>query len=55
MEVNGIRPDGMTSDQAKTFVDSIRRSSEPATRDFNLNIYRRELRYLLRFGPRRLN
>jgi hypothetical protein len=55
MELNGIRPDGMTSDQAKTFVDSIRRSSEPAIRDFNLNIYRRELRYLLRFGPRRLD
>lgn len=55
MDANGIRPETMTSEQAKTFVDSIRRSTEPAIRDFDLNIYRRELRFLLRFGPRRLD
>jgi hypothetical protein len=55
MQANGIRPESMTPEQARIFVDSVKRSTNPAIRDFNLNIYRRELRYLLRFGPRRLD
>ena len=54
LRVNDIKPETMTEDQAKAFVDSIKRSTDPRIRDFNLNIYRRELRYLIRFGPRRL-
>jgi hypothetical protein len=55
MERNGIGPEFMTPEQARTFVDSVRRSNDPRIRNFNLDIYRRELRYLLRLGPRRLD
>jgi hypothetical protein len=53
MSSNGIVPEKMTAVQAKDFVENIRQSTDPRIRDFNLNLYRRELNYILRFGPRR--
>jgi hypothetical protein len=53
MSSNGIAPEKMTASQARAFVDSIRQSTDPRIRDFNLSIYRRELNHILRFGPRR--
>jgi hypothetical protein len=43
----------MTAGQALEFVDQVKRSSDERIRQFNLNILRQELRYILRFGPRR--
>jgi hypothetical protein len=43
----------MTGAQALEFVDKVKRSSDSRIREFNLNILRQELRYILRFGPRR--
>ena len=38
MSSNGIAPEKMTSSQARAFVDSIRQSTDPRIRDFNLSI-----------------
>lgn len=51
---NGIDAENMTQRQAQDFVDSIKRSHDPRIRDLNMKIYRRELQFLLRYGPRRL-
>jgi len=42
----------MTPDQARKFVDEIKRSSDPRIRGFNLKIFRREFLYQLRRIPR---
>lgn len=44
----GIRAQDMTAAQAREFTASIRSSTDPRIRDFNLQIYRRKLYYLLR-------
>lgn len=44
----GIRPQDMTAAQAREFAASIRSSTDPRIRDFNLQIYRRQLFYLFR-------
>jgi len=38
----------MTAAQAREFAASIRSSTDPRIRDFNLQIYRRQLFYLFR-------
>lgn len=43
----------MTGAQALEFVKQVKRSSDSRIREFNLNVLRQELRYILRFGPRR--
>jgi hypothetical protein len=50
---NGIRSEDMTADQARKFVEEIKRSTDPRVRDFNLKIYRQEFLYYLRRIPRR--
>ena len=52
LERNNVQPEAMTPAQAQSFVDQIKRSSDPRIKDFNLRIFRREFRYLLRYGPR---
>lgn len=47
-----LREETMTPGQAKTFVDSIKRSDDPRIRDFNMRIWRREFFYLIRYGVR---
>ena len=49
-----IRAEDMKATQAREFVDRVKRSMDIRIREFNLNILRQELRYILRFGPRRL-
>lgn len=44
----GIRPQDMSAAQAREFAASIRSSTDPRIRDFNLQIYRREFLYLIR-------
>lgn len=48
-----IIPENMTPDQVRDFVKDVLRSRDPRIRDFNLKIYRRELQYHIRRGPRR--
>jgi hypothetical protein len=49
---NGIRPEDMTPDQARSLVDEVKRSSDPRVRGFNMRIYMREIIYWLRRTPR---
>ncbi len=49
---NDIRPEDMTPDQARKFVDLIKTSREPAIRNFNMRIYMREIRFWLFRMPR---
>lgn len=44
----GLRSEDMTPNQARQFSDSIRSSSDPRIRDYNLSIYRREWLYWIR-------
>lgn len=44
----GIRPQDMSTAQAREFAASIRSSTDPRIRNFNLQIYRREFLYLIR-------
>ena len=53
LDANGISAGMMNADHARAFVDTVRHSNEPRIREYNLRIYRQELRHLLRFGPRR--
>jgi hypothetical protein len=48
----GIRPESMTADQARRFLDQVLQSRDPRIRDFNIGIFKREFQYLLRRGPR---
>jgi hypothetical protein len=50
---NNIRPEQMTPEQAKGFVERVIRSTDPRIRGYNLRIFMREFQYLLRRGPRR--
>ena len=50
---NGIRSEDMTPDQARKFLEEVKRSGDPRIRNFNLNIFKREFLYLLRRFPRR--
>lgn len=43
----GISERDMTPDQARRFVDQVKTSKEPRVRDFNMNIYRREVYWLI--------
>ncbi|MGV3633112.1 MAG: hypothetical protein ACO1NY_02105 [Pseudorhodoplanes sp.] len=43
----GISDREMTPDHAKRILDQVKASKEPRIRDFNLNIYRREVYYLI--------
>jgi hypothetical protein len=49
---NSIRPEDMTPDQARSFVQEIRSSTDPRVRDFNMRILRQEFQYYLRRIPR---
>ena len=44
----GIRAQDMSASQAREFAASIRSSTDPRIRDFNLRIFRREFLYLIR-------
>ncbi|MFN6952835.1 MAG: hypothetical protein ACK4NE_09635 [Albidovulum sp.] len=44
----GVRSQDMSAAQAREFAASIRASTDPRIRDFNLQIYRREFLYLIR-------
>ena len=44
----GLRSEDLTPSQARQFADSIRNSTDPRIRDFNLFIYRREVWYWIR-------
>jgi hypothetical protein len=55
MEAKNISPERMTPDHAREFIGEIKRSPDPRIRDFNTNILKREFRFLLRFGPRRID
>lgn len=44
----GLRPEELTPSHARQFAESIRNSSDPRIRDFNLHIYRREVWYWIR-------
>jgi hypothetical protein len=48
-----ISVEQMTGDQAREFVDAVKRSTDPRIRNFNLRISRQELIYYLRYGVRR--
>jgi hypothetical protein len=54
LNARGIEPEQMTPDQARTFTQQILSSRDPRIFDFNLRIWRQELRYRLRLfrGPR---
>lgn len=39
MEANGITPQTMSPEQAQRFVDSVKRSTDPRIRDYNLGIF----------------
>jgi hypothetical protein len=45
----------MTPEQAKKFLDEVKRSSDPRIRNFNMRIYMREVQYYLRRIPRRMD
>jgi hypothetical protein len=52
---NGIvRPEDMTPERAKKFVDEVRDSKDPRIHNFNMKIYMREIRFYLRRIPRRI-
>jgi hypothetical protein len=53
MKSKGVGPEQLTADQAREFVDQVKRSTEPRIRDLNLKIFRREMLFWMRFGPRR--
>lgn len=53
LDENKISSETMTPDQARQFLDQVKRSNDPRIRDLNLRIFRNELRYLLRRIPRR--
>jgi hypothetical protein len=52
LERNRIRSDQMTPDQARSFAKEILTSNDPVVRRFNMRIWMREIRFILRFGPR---
>jgi hypothetical protein len=45
------KPEELTPAQARSFVDSIRSSSDPRIRGFNLKIYMNEIYYWIRRRP----
>jgi hypothetical protein len=49
---NGIRSEDMTPEQAKKFLDTVRSSSDPRIRNYNMRILRRQLRFYIRRGGR---
>jgi len=49
----GLTSEATRPEHAREFIDVVRRSRDPRIREFNLNILRRELNYIMRFGPRR--
>ena len=49
---NGLRPENMTPDDARRFLESVRRSNDPRIRGFNIRLYMREIQYWLRRIPR---
>ncbi|MEW6451166.1 MAG: hypothetical protein AB1490_10980 [Pseudomonadota bacterium] len=49
---NGISADQMTSDQARQFVDEVKRSNDPRIRQFNMRLWMREFQYHIRRMPR---
>jgi hypothetical protein len=49
---NGLRPEDMTPDDARRFLGSVKRSSDPRIRGFNMRLYMREIMYWLRRIPR---
>lgn len=53
MRDNGIIAETMTPDLAQRFLDSVKRSSDPRIRDFNLKIFRREVNHAIRRLGRR--
>lgn len=53
LEENGITPEQMTPDQARSFADRVKKSSDPRIRQFNMRIYMREIQYWIRRGPGR--
>jgi len=52
LDENRTRSEELTPDQARKFVDEVKRSSDPRIRGLNLRIYMREIMYWLRRGPR---
>jgi hypothetical protein len=52
MKENSIRPEEMAPDQARRFVEEVKRSSDPRIRGLNMRIYMREIMYWLRRVPR---
>jgi hypothetical protein len=53
LEENGITPEQMTPDQARSFADRVKKSSDPRIRSFNMRIYMREIQYWIRRTPGR--
>lgn len=53
LEEHKIRPEQMTPDQARSFVDRTKRSSDPRIRGLNMRIFMREIQYWIRRGPGR--
>jgi hypothetical protein len=52
---NGIaRSEDVTPEQAKKFLEEVKRSSDPRIRNFNMRIYMREFQFYLRRIPRRI-
>lgn len=50
-----VRSEDMTPEQARRFLDDVKRSSDPRIRNFNMRIYMREFQYYLRRLPRRMD
>jgi hypothetical protein len=50
---NGVRPEEMTPEQARQFVDQVKRTSDPRIRRLNIRICMREIMYWLRRAPPR--
>jgi hypothetical protein len=52
LQSNGLKPEELTPDQARTFVQEVQSSADPRIRDFNMRIFRQEFQYYLRRIPR---
>jgi hypothetical protein len=52
LDRNEITPDAMTPDQARQFLDEVKRSTDPRIRGLNMRIYMREIMFWFRRFPR---
>jgi hypothetical protein len=53
LKEKGIGPEQMTPEQARSFADRVKASSDPRIRQFNMRLYMREFQYWIRRGPGR--